>query len=343
MADERFYQKSGPYTLQDLTVACGTALGPSLSKGADPNLVITDVAPLHKAEQGHISCLHNPKYIEQFKNTKASACLVAEEYVKYAPSGLALLVCPQPYRAYGQIAGLFYPHLKSTGGVSPQAAIHSTAKIGKNCVIGPFAVIEENVTVGDDCEIGAHSVIKAGVEIGNECRIESNVVISHSLIGQRVLVKPGARIGQKGFGFHMDESGHFNIPQLGRVMVGNDVEIGANTTIDRGAESDTVIGSGTRIDNLVQIAHNVQVGENCVIVAQAGVAGSTQLGRFVVVAGQVGITGHLVIGDGVKIAAQSGVMRNIDKGETVAGSPSVSVRDWHRQTIALKKLAEKGS
>jgi UDP-3-O-[3-hydroxymyristoyl] glucosamine N-acyltransferase len=141
----------------------------------------------------------------------------------------------------------------------------------------------------------------------------------------------------------MDEAGHLDIPQLGRVIIGDDVEVGANTTIDRGAESDTVIGCGTRIDNLVQIAHNVQIGENCVMVAQSGIAGSTRLGRFVVVAGQVGIAGHLLIGDGVKVAAQSGVMRDIAKGETVAGSPSVSLWDWRRQTIALRKLGEKGN
>lgn len=339
MADERFYQKSGPHTIQDLAVFCRITLDPHV----DAHQVITDVAPLHKADSGHISCLHNPKYIEKFKETKATACFVSPEYAKYAPDNIILLLSPQPYRAYGQVATLFYPHMKRTGGISSQAVVHSTAKIGKNCYIGPFAVIEANVTIGDGCEIGSHAVIKSGVELGKECRISPNVTISHALLGKRVLVKPGARIGQKGFGFHMDEAGHFNIPQLGRVIIGDDAEIGANTTIDRGAEGDTVIGCGARIDNLVQIAHNVQIGENCVIVAQAGIAGSSQLGRFVVVAGQAGIAGHLTIGDGARIAAQSGVMRDIKKGEVVGGSPSVSVRDWHRQTIALKKLAEKGS
>jgi len=339
VADERFYQNTGPYTVQDLAALCGATLGPEVN----PNQVITDVAPLHKATAGHISCLHNAKYIDQFKETKASACLVSIDYAHYAPKGVTVLLSPQPYRAYGQVAALFYPSQKRAGGVSPQAAVHSTAKIGKNCYIGPFAVIEENAIIGDGCEIEAHSVIGAGVELGEGCLVASHVTVNHALLGKRVVLKPGARIGQKGFGFHMDESGHLNIPQLGRVIIGDDVEVGANTTIDRGAEADTIIGCGTRIDNLVQIAHNVQVGENCVLVAQSGVAGSTQLGRFVVVAGQVGIAGHLNVGDGVKIAAQSGVMRDIAKGETVAGYPCVAVKDWHRQTIALKKLAEKGN
>lgn len=339
MADERFYQNTGPYTVQDLAALCGATLG----EGVDPNQVITDVAPLHKANVGHISCLHNLKYLDQFKETKASACLVSPDYVQHAPKGVVLLLSSQPYRAYGQVAALFYPPLKRGGGISPQAAVHSTARIGKNCYIGPFAVIEENTIIGDGCEIEANSVIGSGVELGEECLVASNVTISHALLGKRVVLKPGARVGQRGFGFHMDASGHLNIPQLGRVIIGDDVEIGANTTIDRGAEADTIIGCGTRIDNLVQIAHNVQVGENCVLVAQSGVAGSTQLGRFVVVAGQVGIAGHLNIEDGVKIAAQSGVMRDIAKGETVAGYPCVPVRDWHRQTIALKKLVGKGN
>lgn len=338
MADERFYQKSGPYTLQDVATHCGATLG----EGADPNQVIRDVAPLHKAEKGHISCLHNPKYIEQFKQTKASACLVSEDHALYAPKGAMLLLSRQPYRAYGQIASLFYPPVKKEGGVSSQAAIHSTAKIGKNCYIGPFAVIEAHATLEEGCEIGAHSVIGAGVKLGKECQVASHVTVSHAFLGNRVVIKPGACIGQRGFGFHMDESGHLDIPQLGRVIIGDDVEIGANTTIDRGAEADTVIGRGSRIDNLVQIAHNVQMGENCIVVAQAGIAGSTQLGRFVILAGQVGVAGHLMLGDGVKVAGQSGVMRNIGKGETVAGSPSVPVKDWHRQTLALKKLGEKG-
>lgn len=339
MADERFYQNTGPYTVQDLAALCGAQLDPE----ADPNLIVKDVSPLHKASIGHISCLHNSKYLDQFKKTKASACLVSIDHAHYAPKGVALLLSSQPYRAYGQVASLFYPSIKREGSVSPLAAVHSTAKIGKNCYIGPFVVIDENAIVGDGCEIEANSVIGSGVELGEDCRISSNVTISYALLGKRVVLKPGARIGQKGFGFHMDESGHLNIPQLGRVIIGDDVEIGSNTTVDRGAEADTVIGCGTRIDNLVQIAHNVQVGENCVLVAQAGIAGSTQLGRFVVVAGQVGIAGHLNIGDGVKIAAQSGVMRDVAKGETVAGSPSVTVHDWRRQIIAIKKLGERGN
>ena len=339
MADKRFYEKSGPYTLQDIAVFCGATLG----KDVDPEQKITDVGTLEKAVPGQISCFHNSRYLDQFRLTKASACLASPDVAAQAPAGVALLLTPQPYRAYGKVATLFYPPYKRAKGISPQAAIHSSARIGENCYIGPFVVVEANVSIGNGCEIGPQTLIEYGVSIGENCRIASNVTISHALIGKRVTIKCGARIGQKGFGFHMDEAGHLSIPQLGRVIIENDVEIGANTTIDRGSEPDTVIGGGTHIDNLVQIAHNVQIGENCVIVAQAGIAGSTQLGRFVVAAGQVGIAGHLTIGDGARIAAQSGIMRDIPKGETVAGSPAVPVKDWHRQTVTLKKLAKKGN
>ena len=171
--------------------------------------------------------------------------------------------------------------------------------------------------------------------------LESHVTITNTIAGDRLYVKPGARIGQPGFGFHMDERGHFDIPQIGCVRIGNDVQIGANTTIDRGSQHDTIIGNFCRIDNLAQIAHNVELGDGCVIVSQVGIAGSTKLGKFVIAGGQVGIAGHLNIGDGVKIAAQSGIMRDVAPGETISGSPAVPIREWHRQTIAIQRLTKK--
>lgn len=337
MVDTRFYNKSGSYTIRELADFCGAQLGPKV----DPDQVISDIASLHKAEVGHVSCFHNPKYLDQFKETKASACLVASSYASYAPENVAVLISEKPYRAYGQIAGLFYTPFKREPGISPQAVIHPTAKLGKNCFVGPFVIVEAHANIGNDCVIEAHTVIGHSVEMGDGCHVGSHVTITHTLMGKHVVIKSGARIGQKGFGFHMDEAGHLNIPQLGRVILEDEVEVGSNTTIDRGAESDTVIGYGSRIDNLVQIAHNVQMGENCVIVSQVGIAGSTQLGRYVVLAGQVGVAGHLTIGDGVRAAAQSGIIRDIEKGQTVGGYPAAPVRDWHRQTVALKKLIEK--
>ncbi len=334
MTDPSFYNKSGPFTLGEIANLSEA----ELSDPKHASLIITDISTLGKASTGHISCLHNSKYIGNLTNTQASACILQAEHIKNAPPHLALLIAKHPYRSFGIIAKLFYPTEVKNSFISPSAVIHPTAKIGKNCSIGHGSIIEENVTIGDYCQIDAHCVISKGVILGESCRISACVTISHTIMGNFVFIKPGARIGQPGFGFHMDEKGHFDIPQLGRVMIGNDVHIGANTTVDRGSELDTVIGSGTRIDNLVQIAHNAEVGENCVLVAQSGIAGSTKLGRFVIVAGQVGIAGHLNIGDKVRIAAQSGIMRDVAAGETIAGSPAVPIRDWHKQTIAITQM-----
>jgi UDP-3-O-[3-hydroxymyristoyl] glucosamine N-acyltransferase len=254
------------------------------------------------------------------------------------PSTSIGLIVSHPYRAFGQITSLLYPQAFFHSEISPQSSIHPTAKIGRNCSIGAFTVIEENVIVGDNCFIGPNCVIQRGVTLGNNCYLEASITVGYALIGDNAYIKPGARIGQPGFGFHMDEKGHFDVPQLGRVLIGNNVQIGANTTLDRGSFSDTKIGHGVRIDNLVQIAHNVEIGDNSVLVAQVGIAGSTKLGKFVIAAGQVGIAGHLKIGNGVRIAAQSGLMKNVKDKETVAGSPAIPVREWHKQTIILKRL-----
>ena len=201
-------------------------------------------------------------------------------------------------------------------------------------------MIGEKAKIAPGCVIGANSVIGAGCVLGEGTRIGSNVSIVCSLIGERVLIHSGVRIGQDGFGFAMGEE-HLKVPQLGRVVIGDDVEIGANTTVDRGSGPDTVIGTGSKIDNLVQIAHNVHLGRGCVIVAQAGISGSTKLDDYVVVGGQSGLTGHLHLGTGAQVAGNSGVMRDVGPGETVGGSPAVPIRDWHRQTVALSRLAGK--
>ncbi len=335
MIDTNFYQNHGPFSLEELAKLCQA----ELQNCNDPKLLIHDVSPLHQATSNQISCLHNPKYLDHLMTTQAGAIIIHPDHLAHAPDK-PLLVTPKPYRSWGKIARLFYPEEAEEGQIHPTAQISATARVGLNCQIGPFVVIEDDVEIGDDSVIGAHTFIGKGVKIGKQARISPHVTIQFALIGSRVVIKPGARIGQKGFGFEMDEHGHFDIPQLGRVIIGHQVEIGANTTVDRGASMDTVIGDGSRIDNLVQIAHNVQIGKNCVIVAQVGISGSTKLGNFVIAAGQVGITGHLSIGDGARIGAQSGVMRDVEPGETVSGSPAIKAMDWKRQIIALNKLVK---
>ena len=337
MADPRFFANAGPFSLADLAARASAEL-----KGAgDPNRSVADVAPLEVAGPGQISFLDNKKYVEVFLRSHAGACLVRPEFIERAPDGMALLVTDDPYRAYAKVASAFYPPPPLTPGVAETASVHPTALLGRGCQIDPGAVIGQGAEIGEHCHIGANAVIGQGVVIGDHCRIGALSSVSHALIGQRAFVHPGVRIGQDGFGFAMGPQGHLKVPQLGRVVIHDDVEIGANSTIDRGAGPDTVIGLGCKIDKLVQIGHNVQLGRGCVLVAMVGISGSTKLGDFVVVGGQVGIAGHLQIGSGVRISAQSGVMRDVSAGETVGGSPAIPMAQWLRQTAEVSRLVRK--
>jgi UDP-3-O-[3-hydroxymyristoyl] glucosamine N-acyltransferase len=337
MADPRFFDRKGPLSAAEIAEISGA----SLEGAVDINRSFDDVAPLQTADQGCLGFFDNRKYLDAFKSSKAAGCFVRPEFVDQAPDGMTLFAAADPYRAYAKAANAFYPAKKANGEISPAAHVHPSAKLGEGVQVDPGAVIEENAEIGEGTHVCANAVIGRGVVIGSGCRIGSGAVISHTLMGNMCLVYPGACVGQDGFGFAMGAEGHLKVPQLGRVIVGNDVEIGANATIDRGAGPDTVIGNGCRIDNLVQIGHNVQLGMGCVVVAQVGISGSTRFGNFVVAAGQAGITGHLEIGDGARIAAQAGVMKNIGAGETVGGSPAVPVMEYHKQTVALARLVRK--
>lgn len=317
MADPRFFSKSGDKTLQEIAGLTGAEMR------GDAALVLSDVAPLDIAGVGHLSFFDNRKYLDQFKVTRASACFVSPAMVEFAPAGCALLVSGNPYKAYALAAQAFYPQ-KRDGFVHPRAEIGAGAEIGEGTVIEAGAVIGENVVIGKHCWIGA------------------NAVISHAVIGNHVSIYRGAAIGQDGFGFAIDPAGFVKVPQLGRVVIGDHVEIGANTTIDRGAGPDTEIGAGTWIDNLVQIGHNVKIGKGCVIVAQVGVSGSTVIEDYVMLGGQVGVAGHLRIGSGARIAAQSGIMRNVPAGEEQMGSPAMPMKQFMKQVAALKRLILKG-
>ena len=338
MTDPRFYKNKGPFTLAELAGYGQCEVG-----RGDPSLLITDVAPLDEAEPSCISHFNKAKYTESLTRTKASACILLPEMAEKAPNHLALLIAKYPYRSYALIASAFYPKEKKEGEIASTAVIHPTAKLGKGLVIGHMAVIEANVEIGDYVEIGPLAVVREGVIIGDNSLIGAHVSLSHTLVGKHVHIKPGARVGQSGFGFFMDSGdmgGHVPVPQLGRVIIHDYVEIGANTTVDRGSGADTVIGLGTRIDNLVQIAHNVHFGKGCVMVAQSGVSGSTKFGDYVAAGGQVGIIDHLKIGTGARLAAQCGIMRDVEPGEVLCGSPAMPIKTHYRQVAILKRLAE---
>lgn len=335
MADARFFAAAGPFRLGELATLLGaTAEG-------DKERVLRDVAPLDQAGPDDLSFLDNRKYVDSFARSLAGATIVHPSLAAKAPSGMALLLSEHPYKAYARAAALFYPEPPPRPGVAPSATIDPTAKLGEGCAVGPNVVIEGRAEIGRRCRIGPNTVIGAGVVIGDDTRVGANVTLSHCYIGSRVTLYPGVRIGQDGFGFAPDPKGHVKVPQLGRVIVEDDVEIGANSTIDRGAGPDTVIGAGTMIDNLVQIGHNVTIGRGCVLVAQAGISGSTKLGDFVMAGGQAGLAGHLNIGAGARIAAKSGVMRDIPAGATYCGSPAVPVTEFFKQVAALQRLAKK--
>jgi len=305
------------------------------------SIILTGIAPLSTALPEHVSFLHNAKYVKDLENTKAGVVIVHPDFKDKAPKNSIIFESQMPYRDFGKVMNMFYPKPQSTGIVSHKSDVHATAIIGNNVQIDAFASIKAGAKIGDNTIIKSCTIVGENVEIGHTCYVEENVTLSHCIIGSMANIKAGARIGQAGFGFHMDAKGHFDIQQLGCVRIGDDVQVGSNTTIDRGSQSDTIIGNSVRIDNQVQIAHNVEIGDASVIVAQVGIAGSTKLGKFVIVAGQAGIAGHLNIGNFVKVAGGSGIMRNVEDGATVAGIPAVNAKDWHRQTIAIKKLIEK--
>jgi len=335
MADPTFFKKSGAKTLAQILEVSGATL---VSDTADQNMVLDDVVALTDAKETHVSFFDNVKYKEQLKTTKAGACFVHPDALKFLPETVVGLVSKSPYKAYALTAQYFYPQVKSQGNISERATIDTSARLSDNVTIDAGAVIGKNVVIGDGTWIEANAVIGDGVKIGENCRIGAGATVSHTIIKDHVRIYTGGRIGQDGFGFAIDPAGHVKVPQLGRVIIHDRCEIGANTTIDRGAGPDTVIGQGTWIDNLVQIAHNVKIGRGCVIVAQVGISGSTEIGDFTVIAGQVGIAGHLKIGSGVQVAAQSGVMRDIPDGDIQMGSPAKPIKENMKQIAYLNKI-----
>lgn len=337
MADPRFFAAADPMPLGELAERFGL----ELRRLSDGEMLVRDVASLEAAEPDHLSFVESRKHLEALRATRAGAVLVMPDLVDEVPPATRPVLTPSPYGAYARIARVLYPRPRDWNAVHPSASVDPTARIGEGVEIGPLAVIGPGVEIGRGSSIGAGTVIERNVVIGLECRVHSSCTISHAVIGDRVEIKPGARIGQPGFGFVPERTGVVKIPQLGRVVLGDDVEVGANTTIDRGAIGDTVIGNGTMIDNLVQIAHNVRVGRGCILVSQTGLSGSVEFGDHVVVGGQVGFSGHLKIGDGAQVAAKSGVMRDIPAGSQYGGIPAIPVKQWHRQTAALWRLVKK--
>jgi len=315
MADTRFFEKKEAITLGKLAALCECELGP----GANPDMVIEDVKSIEEAGSSDLTWAFIASVRDALQKTKAGACITSEKFASCVPETTAVLLSKDPHRSYGLAAQYFYP-VTIKEGISPRAFVDETAKIGKGCRIDAGAVVGANAEIGDGSWIQAGAVVGEGVKLGMSCIIGSNATVTHCLAGHKVYIYPGAMVGQDGFGFAMSEKGPTKVPQLGRVVIGDDVEIGSNTTVDRGAMGDTEIGSGTRIDNLVQIAHNVKLGRCCIVVAQ------------------VGIAGHLKVGSGARLGAQSGIMKDVEAGAVMMGSPALPHMDFMRQNVILQKV-----
>ncbi len=334
MGNARFFSRSGPYSL---AVVAQAASGLACSR----DLLLEGVAPLQIAGPYEVSFLDNQHYASALEQTLAGAVIVHPDMQARVPAATVPIVTTEPYAGWARVAALFHPVPPVSPGIHPTALVAESAKVDPTAEIGPLSIIEGAAEIGARCRIGPGAIVGSGVLVGRDCRIGAHVSLSHALLGERVCVHPGARIGQEGFGFASIKSGFLTVPQLGRVILEDDVEIGANTTIDRGSARDTVIGAGSRLDNLVQIGHNVVLGRCCVIVAQVGISGSTELEDFVRVGGQAAMAGHLHIGKSAQIGAQAGVISDLPSGAIVLGSPAQPKKDFFRQVATLKRIVQR--
>ncbi len=338
-----FFKRSAGLTVSEIISLTGAVPRP----GAALERRITDVAPLDNAGPRDLIFFDKIKFLPELAATQATVCLTSERMAAHMPSGISALCCADPYRAFIVVARALFPDsmrpssLFELSGIAPGAHVHPSARLESDVTIDPGAVI------GPRAEIGARSIIAAGatigpeVRIGRDCTIGAGAAIVHALIGDRVIIHSGARIGQDGYGYMTGLKSQEKIPQLGRVIIQDDVEIGTNTTIDRGSIRDTMIGEGCKIDNLVQIGHNVQIGRHCILAGQAGVAGSATLGDYVTCGGKVGISDHLTVGEGAVLAGGSAVITDVPPGARLGGHPALPVREWMRGVVALRSLARR--
>lgn len=333
--DPRFFRVAGPFAAGHVAAIAGGTLDP-----ADGEAMVSAVAPLQSAGRSEVSFLDNRKYLPVLAASQAGFIIVHPEFRDRVPAGARAILTEEPYLGWARVAALFHPDPPMVPGVHASAVIATGVLIDPTAEVGPFAVIGAGAIIGRGARIGAHAVIGRQVVVGPDCWVGDHASVSHAILGERVVLGPGARIGQDGFGFARTKAGFVSVPQLGRVLLEDDVHVGANTAIDRGSVQDTVIGAGSRLDNLVMIGHNVRLGRCCVIVAQAGISGSTVLEDFVMVAGQAGLIGHLRIGRSAQIGAQAGVMADVAANSTVLGSPASPIKAFFRQVAALRRLAK---
>jgi UDP-3-O-[3-hydroxymyristoyl] glucosamine N-acyltransferase len=343
MGNQRFFDRPSGLTVAEIVSLTGAE---SLDATRFSHL-ITDVAPIDLAGPADLTFIESGKYADALARTHAGACLMPQRFESRAPSTVIVLRTPEPYRAFVAVHSELYPRslrpssLFETNGIAQSAIIHPTARLESGITVDPGAVIGPRADIGAGSVIAATAVIGPDVSIGRDCTIGAGCTIVHALIGDRVMIHPGCRIGQDGFGY-ISGPIQRKIPQTGRVIIQDDVEIGAGTTIDRGGIRDTVIGEASKIDNLCQIGHNVVIGRHCVVVAQSGLSGSVTLEDYAVLGGAVGLAPHVTIGNGARVAARSGVMNDVPPKETWGGYPARPRMQWMRQQAMLARLAASG-
>jgi UDP-3-O-[3-hydroxymyristoyl] glucosamine N-acyltransferase len=320
--------------LADIAIAIGARL-----ENASPDIEITGVSGIEHATPGQLTFLHNPKYAAAAKTTHASAVIIDE---KFPSISTAVLRTNNPHLAWAKAVGLFHQPPRYAVGVHPTAVVHPTAKVGKNAHLGPYVVVDEDVEIGDNAVLLAHVAIYRGSKIGKNFFAHTHAVVREFCqLGDNVLLQNGVIVGADGFGFAKDDTGHwFKIVQSGTVVIEDDVEIQAGSCIDRASIGQTTIARGVKIDNLVQVGHTSTVGENTLLCAQVGLAGSTEIGKNVILAGQVGVAGHCKIGDGAIATAQSGIPNDVPANTMVSGYPAIENKLWLRCCAVFNKLPE---
>ncbi len=336
-----FFNRGRGLTLREIAALTGA----EPRRGADLDRQVTGVAALDRATPNDLTFLDSARYAHQASKTAAGACLTLERLADRLPGHVNLLCARRPYQGFVEVARALYPDalrpssLFEAAGAASGAFVHPTARLESGAAIDPGAVVGPRAEIGAGTVIGAGAAIGPNVRIGRDCSIGAHVSLIHALIGDRVIIHPGCRIGQDGFGYVMEPKGHRKVPQIGRVIVQDEVEIGAGTTIDRGASRDTVIGEGTKIDNLVQVGHNVTIGRHCILVAQTGISGSVTIEDYVVLGARVGVNNHVTIGEGAQIAATSIVKDSVPPGARWGGTPAKPAKLWFREMLALERLA----
>jgi len=335
-----FFERAGPFPLHVIA----SAVDAEVLRVADGTRQIDDLRPLSDAGDTHLTFCAGLKFAKQLAGTRAGACLIHPKNAEMVPERSATIVTETPHRAFAMAIALLYPDAFRLKISEPQGTksslVHPTAEIGEGVVLGPGAIVEREAKIGAGTTIAAGAIVGYRVFIGTDCYIGPGASVTHSLIGDRVTVHAGARIGQDGFGYAMSPDGHLKVPQIGRVVIADDVEIGANSTVDRGFMMDTTIGEGTKIDNLVQIAHNVTLGRHCIIVSQSGVAGSARLGDHVIMGAHSGVSEHVTVGDGAQIAGMAHVKDDVAARARMGGTPARPFNEWAKEVAAIRRLAK---